>query len=278
VTGDSFGWIGGGTPLRRMALEDWARLEREVAGVSVRWSGSLALSETDRLGPGERLVDAAEIARLEPSLRLVPPRAVHRRADGAVDPVAVTEALVGAARRHGAEARFGEAVERLRVRAGAVAGVETAAGSLACGTVVLAAGVGAASLVELPVDASPSVLARLTGPPGLVRTIVSGPEIEVRQTADGGLLFAADLERDADVIRRRVQQHFAGAEGVEVVDVRVGMRPMPADGLPVIGPLPGHAGAYVAVMHSGVTLAAVAGRLIAAELAGGRPARPTLAS
>ena len=41
---------------------------------------------------------------------------------------------------------------------------------------------------------------------------------------------------------------------------------MPADGLPIIGPLPGVAGAYIAVMHSAVTLAPAAGRLVAGEL------------
>ena len=48
VTGDSFAWVrgptarDGSTPLRRTALEDWARLERDVPGVVVRWCGSLA--------------------------------------------------------------------------------------------------------------------------------------------------------------------------------------------------------------------------------------------
>jgi glycine/D-amino acid oxidase-like deaminating enzyme len=41
---------------------------------------------------------------------------------------------------------------------------------------------------------------------------------------------------------------------------------MPVDGLPIIGSLPGHPGGYIAVMHSAVTLAPVAGRLVADEL------------
>jgi glycine/D-amino acid oxidase-like deaminating enzyme len=122
VTGDSFAWvrgpsagdaIDGSTPLRRTALEDWARLEREVPGVLVRWSGSLAwgeeaLSETDKLGADERLADADEIRRLEPNLRVALREAIWRPRDGAVDPVAVTEALIDAARRHGAQVRLGE--------------------------------------------------------------------------------------------------------------------------------------------------------------------------
>lgn len=52
--------------------------------------------------------------------------------------------------------------------------------------------------------------------------------------------------------------------------------------LPIIGPVPGVVGAYVAVMHSAVTLAATVGRVVASEivdgvdaasLAGLRPAR-----
>jgi glycine/D-amino acid oxidase-like deaminating enzyme len=56
---------------------------------------------------------------------------------------------------------------------------------------------------------------------------------------------------------------------VRLLSVRVGMRPMPTDGHPVIGPLPTVRGAYVAVMHSGVTLAPVAGRLVAEEVVRG---------
>jgi glycine/D-amino acid oxidase-like deaminating enzyme len=44
---------------------------------------------------------------------------------------------------------------------------------------------------------------------------------------------------------------------------------MPADGQSIVGPLPGAPGLYVAVTHSGVTLAAHLSRLIAAELTTG---------
>jgi glycine/D-amino acid oxidase-like deaminating enzyme len=260
VTGESFAWLRG---------EDWARLEREIDGISVSWSGSLAWGEgTEPLGPDDRLVDADEIARLEPNLRMPPPRAVYRPGDGAVDPVAVTEALVDAARRHGAQIRVGEEVRRLRVRDGAVIGVETASDSVACHTVVLAAGVGAVPLcaglgVELPVAASPARLLRFSGPPGLIRAVVSSPELDIRQTADGLVLVALA----ADARPPRLEDSFTGAEALRLVDDRIGMRPMPADGLPIIGPLPGHPGAYLAVMHSGIRLAPEVGRRIAAEVA-----------
>ena len=50
---------------------------------------------------------------------------------------------------------------------------------------------------------------------------------------------------------------------------------MPADGQSIVGPLPGAPGLYVAVTHSGVTLAAHLSRLGAAELTTGTPPRRT---
>lgn len=67
--------------------------------------------------------------------------------------------------------------------------------------------------------------------------------------------------------------------GVEAV--RVGVRPMPADGHPIVGFDPEVAGLYHILTHSGITLAAILGLLVTEELAGGeapelepyRPAR-----
>ena len=292
VTGDSFAWVrgrsarpavDGSTPLRRTALEDWARLERDVPGVHLRRSGSLAWGEEarshdDMLEADERIVGADEIRRLEPGLRAVPREAIWRPRDGAVDPVAATGALIDAARRHGAQVRLGESVRGLRIQDGAVAGVDTTMGTIASRTVVLAAGVDVPSLcaaagVDLPVAASPAVLMRFDASPGLLRRLLQCPWGDFRQTEDGTLLAAAGtadedgLQRSAHATLRRLED-MLGAHDIRLRDVRIGVRPMPADGLPVIGPLPGRPGGYLAVMHSAVTLAPAAGRLIAGELIG----------
>jgi len=298
VTGSSFAWIGapggrdaidGSTPVRMLALEDYRRLEHELPDVQVRWSGSLAwgghtLSHLANLGPHERVIDRLEIAQLEPQLRVPPDRALFTSTDGAVDPVAVTEALVAGARRHGVDVRLGEAAIRLRVNVdGTVVGVETSAGFVASRSVVLAAGSNTPMLcapldADLRIVASPSLLLRFRVAPGLVNTLVASPEIEVRESSPGhlvaplaysGELSREDLLRSGEQALRLLQTTFTGAEDLRLTDVRVGMRPMPIDGLPLIGPLPGHPGAYLAVMHSAVTLAPAVGRLIAAELIDG---------
>ena len=241
------------------------------------------LSAVDGLDPEERLLGRAEVAALEPNLRMPPARALLRPNDGSVDPVTVTEALVLGARHCGAEVRFGEQITELRVEDGSLTGVATSKGFVTSRAVVVAAGVQAATLcaplgVHLPVVPSPAVLFRFSAPSGLVRTVLSCPSIEVRESSDGRLVAARDytgeatqqdLQHSGDDTLRRLKAIFTGANDVQLLDVRVGMRPMPADGLPIIGPLPQLAGAYVAVMHSAVTLAPAVGRLVATELVQG---------
>lgn len=308
VTADSFAWIGGprggdvpdpGTALRRRVLQDYRRLEEEVPGLRVRWRGALMWGEEQLddgcLAPGEHVVDATEAGLLEPRLRVRPMRALHAESHGAIDPVAATQALVRAAQEHGARLMANSAVTALDLRDRQVRGVRTSNGSLPADTVVVTAGVDAPMLCgplgfDLPVAPSPALLMRFTAPPGLVRTLVATPHLEVREAADGHLLVAAgydgeidqdDLRRAGEMMLRRLIATF-DVQDVNLVSVRLGTRPMPADELPIIGPVPGVGGVNIAVMHSGVTLAPTAGRLIASEivdgveaeqLAGLRPAR-----
>jgi glycine/D-amino acid oxidase-like deaminating enzyme len=61
-----------------------------------------------------------------------------------------------------------------------------------------------------------------------------------------------------------------GGAALELERTTIGMRPIPADGLPVVGRVPGLSGLHLAVMHSGVTLAPLIGRLLAVEILDGR--------
>ncbi|OEV28082.1 hypothetical protein AN219_21325, partial [Streptomyces nanshensis] len=158
-----------------------------------------------------------------------------------------------------------------RDAAGRVAGVETAEGSLSAATVVLAAGVATAALgaslgVRVPVGPSPATLFRFSAPAGLVRTVVNNRDFDLRQVAGDELLAAADSPvRTLAAVRSA----FRGAADVELLSTRVGVRPMPADGEPIVGPVVEVPGLYVAVLHAAVTLAPAVGRLVARELVDG---------
>lgn len=94
-----------------------------------------------RLGIRTSMVEAGEAARIAPELDLSDDVIGCYEPDaGFVDAVRTTRAFAEAARRGGALIREGEAVLGLRVRAGRCVGVETTAGPVDAGAVVLAAG------------------------------------------------------------------------------------------------------------------------------------------
>ena len=269
VTARSFAWINvihGNAP-------DLARLRN----LAITWSENPAESErlvTEHTARGHdvRLVERDEIRRLEPRLAAPPPLAAHAPGEGALDPVAATLTLVRAAVEAGARLVEGTEVQGLATTDGRVSGVVLPSGTIEADTVVLAAGTNSKALcagigIELPVESSPAILTRFAGPGGLVGRVVAGPDLEIRQDA-AGRLFVSDYyvedespeDRAAStlaLIRRRLH----GANTVTPVDARVGWRPMPADGMPIVGFTPDAPGPYLAVMHAGVVMAPVVSRL-----------------
>jgi glycine/D-amino acid oxidase-like deaminating enzyme len=305
VTRSSFAWIGRpvssdrpSAALRYLALDEYRRLEAELPGLAIRWTGSLVWDGFDD-NPGP-VTD--KVGELEPQLVDPPAEAIHHAGDAAFDPVAAAELLVAAARDRGAQVLLGTTVTALdhqagevtgegevsggEHQAGQVIGVRTTAGTIPASTVVLAAGTGSVALcaglgVTLPVEPSPAILIRLRATPGLVRAIVATPALEARQLDDGTVLAPtiysgetdqAALKATAQRVRDQFAARFNGGGDAEIISAEVGWRPMPVDDEPIVGVPAGTQGLYVAVMHSAITLAAAVGRLAASEILTGRPA------
>jgi glycine/D-amino acid oxidase-like deaminating enzyme len=74
----------------------------------------------------------------------------------------------------------------------------------------------------------------------------------------------------ATAVFESVRDMLQGGDELELEFPTVGYRPMPEDGFPIIGRVQGALGLYVAVMHSGITLAPATGRFVADELLNGR--------
>jgi len=289
----------GGAPWYRPAGNiEWA------AGASGRARLAARVRRLAEWGYPARLIDAAEASELEPSLRL--PGSVADCAWFPREGYLLTELLVSqmteAAIRCGATVLTGEQGRAVGFDAsgGAVRAVRTAAGrvvtadAVVCcagrwvpGLAALAGAAGAVPLVPWATPGAPApglvVQAGPVTPPGPA-LVVHAPQVHLRPHP-GGLLHLeapdaavdlhtpeADLRRWAGELLRRARRVVRGLQDAEVVGYRVCVRPMPADGLPVAGWLGGVGGLYVAVTHSGVTLAAHLARLITAELVGGAEA------
>ena len=104
------------------------------------------------------------------------------------------------------------------------------------------------------------------------------PEIHLRQRSDGTVqigegtqesLRQDDSLEHAQELLARACRYLPALSGAKAVPVPVGYRPMPRDGYPVLG-WPGKApNVYLALTHSGVTLAPLVGELATMEIVDG---------
>ncbi|GAB3742888.1 hypothetical protein GCM10028816_52960 [Spirosoma lituiforme] len=161
-----------------------------------------------------------------------------------------------------------------------IIGVVTSTGHLRADRVVLATGVATSALcqclgVSLPISVSPATLLTFAHSSPFVNRIVSSPWMEIRPASSRLTLAAeesveepttADLQALAQSSLEKIKYHWRDAASIKLQRVVVGQRAIPEDGLPIIGRIAQLDGLYIVVMHAGVTLASVVGRLASGEL------------
>ena len=228
-------------------------------------------------------LDGAAAAELEPALD---PRAVgcalHARLDRYVRPETLTRGLTERLRREGAEVREGWDVDSLERRNGGWL-VRSPAGEERVDRVVVAAGLGSVPLLRRAGIAMPLVGAR-----GYSVTVTGqgAPPVHALYLAeaklglspyDSGVRVAGVFElgaRAATAPKRAraklidaARPYLAGwrPDGEPAPVVWAGLRPTTADGLPLIGAVPGPDGLFVAAGHAmlGVTLAPATAAVLA---------------
>jgi glycine/D-amino acid oxidase-like deaminating enzyme len=257
-----------------------------------------------------RLIDAARLKQLSPAIdpgALV--EATWSTLGGHVDPVHATQRLLGAASVAGAQVLYPCPVTAIEVAGPGVA-VVTPQGRLKFDHLVIATGVDAPKMVArlgftLPLLHRPGALVHSKPLPIMTRFVYDGPgELEWKQAADGSVIgmetpvpppipahaeirehaiaFPPDVaQMHGKRILSKLARYMPGLAGAEVDFVTLGFRPVPSDGFPVVGPIPGVPDVSLCVTHSGVTLAALLGDYMARELIDGqeepmlRPYRPS---
>jgi len=207
-----------------------------------------------------------------------------------VEPDAAARALLADARRLGATVLEGAEVITLSARSGRVIGIVTNAGTVEADEVIIAAGAATPELtasigVPIPLTASPGLLVDTKPAPPLIRHIIVAPGMEMRQAVDGHIVASTsfngvdpgeDPEATARTVFSDLVSRLSDAAGLEYDSYRIGFRPMPKDGFPIIGRTPDIEGLYLAVTHSGITLAPAIGEFAADEILNGA-SQPLLA-
>ncbi|NKJ50657.1 FAD-dependent oxidoreductase [Burkholderia sp. SG-MS1] len=208
--------------------------------------------------------------------------ALYSRNDGHASPLYTLRALQRAFVALGGAYRPNEEVREVLPRAGRF-DVITAAGTLAAGRVVLAAGLGNARLAPMVgLDAPISPLRGQIMVTERLAPFIAYPTLVVRQTREGSVMLgdsAEDVGFDDGTTRgvmadiaRRAQTAFPLLAHARIVRAWGALRIMTPDGLPVYEESASCPGAFIAICHSGVTLAAAHADTLAPWIAGG--ARP----
>lgn len=309
ATPNSFAWLNASRhnprfyyDLRRRSMARWRELADEVPGLRdlVQWCGTMEwdlspdeLAEYEKQhgtwGYDIRRAEHEEIASREPCLAedVVPEWGLRIGEEGAVEAADAASLMIAHAQAQGARV-VSTTVTTITKKGDVVQGVITASGEeLLADHVVLAAGVGSTELcasvgVTLPVTSRSGLLVhskpvanRILN--GLV--ISNGPHM--RQTVGGRLVAGAGFAggepgEDPQVTSEKLFAKVKGmfkpeATGIDTLELdfyTVGYRPTPQDGLPILGGSE-LKGLTLGVMHSGVTLAAIVGKVLADEVVKG---------
>jgi len=293
---------------RELARELELNFEYEPKGSVVVAENDAGLAASARMveklreaGVPGSMLDQRELHAEEPALAPDLPGGALFPEDGQVEPRYATAALTEAGRRSGLVVCRDTPVQRvIRNGAGRVEAVETARERIPAGAVVVAAGVWTREVAAtagldvqvhprkgqiVVVERAPHLFRRKLSEAGYATAVESSAAtLQVAMVAEstraGPLLLGSSRElvgfdrsvslRVAAAIAARAIRFFPVLAGLRCIRNYAGLRPFSPDHLPLIGPMRGAEGFYVATGHegAGIGLAPATGRLIAQWVTG----------
>ena len=237
-----------------------------------------------------RVITSDEARSLFPALAPVHGAIFNRRACR-VDGNQLNRALLAAAEGHGLSVRQASA-ERLVLEQGVVSGVVIDGKTFTAGVTAISGGAwsemfGAQLGVQIPVQPQRGQIIHL----GLADTDTSSWPIVsafhghyLVPWPDSRVVAGATRETGAGFqphsttsgvheVLGEAMRVAPGLAPAEVLETRIGLRPLTADTMPVLGDLPGWSGIYLATGHgpTGLMLGPISGKLVAEMMLGGEP-------
>ena len=242
------------------------------------------------IGYDSKLLNPEQISSTTPGIDPdpVPENAIFNPGEGWVSLPDLVDFLMEEFHALGGELVLNAGKVSVTVEGGRATGVETAAGEtygadavlVACGAATPA--VVAALGVEIPNGSPVSMLVLTKAVNHELKAVLNTPRAAVRpnpgntlaldhdwyegrvtEHADGSFSIPDDVVQE---LADEASKLLAGGPELKPASWKIGYKPIPGDGEPVLGELGQVPGCFVAFTHSGATLGLIAGELLAGEI------------
>jgi glycine/D-amino acid oxidase-like deaminating enzyme len=254
------------------------------------------ITQQQQWGYDVRAIGTDEWGALEPRIQ---PGAMlatsYAPQEGFTDPAATNRLLVRKAAAAGARVVYPCEVTGFDVNDAAIRSVKTSRDTFTADVVIVCGGtatprIAAMAGVKVPLVPAPGLLLHTRPMPPLVNRVVNGPDAHIKQYRDGRMVIGDDLgppstdvhdylrDEPADFpdpafrelhrqrILKKAAEYLPQVAKASVERITIGYRPLPKDGYPIVGFTEACRNLYLAVTHSGVTLAPALGELASIEI------------
>ncbi len=298
-SGSSFAWINATYPKQpysynlfsQLGINAFHLIEKELS-LDIKWNGSLEwalkiedqskliksinkLKSYPKFSPTE-IIGYKKAEQLEPNIKFKNNKSiVFSRSDGAIDPKDAISKMISGIRTNGGSVLYPCKFEKILESNDAFTKIKTSTGILKCQNIIFCNGTDldnsfSTKFLKAP---RPGVIIKTEPTESLVNSIVYGPQIHAHQQRNGQLIIGEQittpLKESPKNHLRRINKHFKNmvrtSNNLNASEVLVGWRPIPKDDLPIIGRFKNKS-IYLAVMHSGISLAAIVGTLVTQEI------------
>ena len=298
-SGSSFSWINATYPKKpysynlfsQLGINAFHLMQRELS-LDIKWNGSLEWSSA--MEDQEKLIESVNelksypkytptsIIGYEKAKELEPyinfsgnENIIFSKTDGAIDPKDAISKMIDAIKKNGGSILYPCKFEEILESNDSFSRIKTSMGILKSQNVIFCNGVDIdnsfnKNFLKKP---RPGVIIKTKPEKNLINSVVYGPKIHAHQQSNGQLIIGEQItapirENPIDHLKR-INKHYKNmvkdASDLRPSEVLIGLRPIPKDDLPIIGRFKNKS-VYIAVMHSGISLAAIVGNLVTQEI------------
>ena len=287
ATTNTWGWVNGYADndseyasLRLASLNYWPELIKEIQTTSCSSKGAFfwdledseihqTINQHQVWGHSVEIKTKANFEHSLPNLLNLPNNAGYGKNDLAIEGSQITRELLQTSQAKIMQ----KTVEKLIMKENKVIGIQAEDEIHYADEVIIAAGLGAPFLlksinINFTMKSTLGLLAYTNQLPPLLRHPVTGIDFHARQDSQGRLIIGGRFDDDAskennieEAAKKLVSDMASKLNYKGVIELNhytLGSRPLPNDGRPKIGRLKNSTGdiikgAYIAVMHSGIT-------------------------